>query len=302
MNNISPEDIADLMYHQFDYFSQPKSLSSTIVAFAAKIVTGISDLDLVTNILEHNLQKYISSIVRKEQERKKLGLFCPYETFPDNDEIVGFSYPRSNDSAIMTKIRRLAPEVSTVLDTIRKLSPQEFEQFCSRVLDLLKAAETYKTKDSNDEGIDFLGWLCIPEYFANIEAIFQFHKDFRMLVLGQAKRYKPDNPVGVSHIRELVGTVSAFHHDQLAPWESKLKINSFTLMSPVLPLIMTTGRISPPAKELARKCGVVTRDGAEIAQFLCLEGIGMVQVDEKGLSRLRFDERKFFEWLHQSKT
>src|SRR5579863_1432588 len=142
MNNINPEAIANLMYDQFDYFSQPKPLSSTIVDFASKLVPEISDLDLATNILEHDLPKYISSIVRKEQERKKLGLFCPYETFADNDEIVGFSYPRSNDSLIMTKIRRLAPEVSIVLDTIRGLSPQEFELFCSRVLDLLKATET----------------------------------------------------------------------------------------------------------------------------------------------------------------
>ena len=302
MNNISPIKVAELIYGQFDYFQKPRSLSNTIIEFAAKFEEQISELTLAENILSRDLQEYISSIVRKEQERKIHGLFCPYEVFPDNDEIVGFSYPRPTDSPMMKSIRMVAPEVSIALEAIGALTPREFELFCSRILDLLKAEETFKTQDSNDEGVDFLGWICIPESFANMESISQFRKEFRMLVLGQAKRYKPQNPVGVSHIRELVGTAAAFHHDQLAPWESKLKLKSFTVMSPILPVIMTTGRISPPARELANKCGVVTRDGAEIAQFICLEGVGMLKTEENGVSRLRFDKQKFIEWLHQTQT
>ena len=73
-----------------------------------------------------------------------------------------------------------------------------------------------KTRPSDDGGIDFLGWLRIPETLAHDGSEMGFRGVFRMLVLGQAKRYRIDRPVGVSHVRELVGTAAAFHHDQLA--------------------------------------------------------------------------------------
>jgi len=301
MFNISPDEVAERIYNEFDYFNVPVSLRETILTFAYKGNEQISELTLTEIILDQDLQKYTSSLLRKEHEIQSMGLFCPYQVISDNDEIVGFSYPRASDNLIMKKLRQIAPQVSKAYTAINDLHHRDFELFCSRILDLLHAEETFKTKDSNDEGIDFLGWLCISDTFANMETISQFHKDFRMLVIGQAKRYRPDNPVGVHHIRELVGTVAAFHHDQLAPWPSRLQLQptALTVMSPILPLIMTTGRISSQARQLAKKCGVMTRDGAEIAQFLCLEGVGMLKVEEKGISKLQFDEQKFGEWLYQ---
>jgi hypothetical protein len=297
MNSISPKSVAQLICDEFDYFNPPVSLSSTILEFSSKLEKQISELALTEDILGQDLQKYVSALVGKQQEISNKGLFCPYEVIPDSDEIVGFSYPRSTDTPIMQRIRRVASEIPEALKAIRELEPGKFELFCSKVLDLLNAEEVIKTKDSKDEGIDFLGWLCIPESFANIETIPQFRKEFRMLVIGQAKRYKPENPVGVGYIRELIGTVAAFHHDQLAPWESRLQLSSFSLMSPILPLMMTTGRISGDARLLAKKCGVVVRDGAEIALFICLEGVGIAEIDQDGFSRLKFDRQKFLEWL-----
>jgi len=297
MNSNLAEEVADLIYSEFDYFERPLSLKDTILKFAFRLNKETSRLSLTEDVLDRDLQKYISSLLKREQDDRRRGLFCPYEVIVDNDEIVGFSYPRPSDSPLMGRLRQVAPEISKVLDVIRGLEPSAFEHFCSRILDLLDAEETFKTQDSKDEGIDFLGWLCIPETFTSVEFIPSFRKDFRMLVLGQAKRYKPENPIGVSQIRELIGTVAAFHHDQLAPWESRLKVSSFSLMSPILPLMMTTGRISQDARLLARKCGVIARDGAEIALFICLEGIGMDEVEQDGSSRLKFNHEKFMDWL-----
>jgi hypothetical protein len=313
VDNIPPDKIAKLVYKQFDYFNPPVSLRDTILTAASQLNPQLSDLEIIEHIEEDVqedyidqdfsvLQKYIAALLRKEKEQRDKGLFCPYEVFADNDQIVGFSYPRSTDSPLMRRIRAVAPEVSEALEAIRSLQAGEFELFCSRILDLLKAEETQKTQDSRDDGIDFLGWLCIPETFTTLKSISLPHREFRMLVLGQAKRYKPENPVGVSHIRELVGTIASFHHDQLAPWPSKLQLNSFTLMSPILPLIMTTGRISRDAKDLAKKCGVITRDGAEIALFLCLENVGMEELEEQGISKLKFNKHKFMEWLYEPKA
>lgn len=301
MNNISPNAIADFIYHEFDYFTPPASLSGAILEYAYRFNNEFSTLEIAESIGE-NLEKYISSLLKKEQERRRANLFCPYQIFVDQDEIVGFAYPRLTDSSIMEQVRKVASEVPKALEVIQGLHHSKFEVFCSKILDLLHADETQKTTDSRDEGIDFLGWLCIPETFSNIEAIPQFRKEFRLLVIGQAKKYKPENPVGVNAIRELIGTVAAFHHDQLAPWQSRLPLSSFRLMSPILPLMMTTGRISSDAKKLAEKCGVVVRDGAEIALFICLEKIGLSEIEENGVLRFRFDEEKFMVWLNEPKA
>jgi Restriction endonuclease len=303
MPSISPDEVAELIYNEFDYFNAPVSLRETILRFAQRVNVHVSELTLAEDILDRDLQKYVSSLIKKEQRIQRSGLFCSYQVLADNDEIVGFSYPRPLESPMMQKLRRVAPEVSKAFEAINQLHHSDFELFCSRILDLMQAEETLKTQDSYDEGIDFLGWLCIPDTFANIETISQFRKDFRMLVIGQAKRYGPDkSPVGEHEIRELVGTVVAFHHDQLAPWTSRLQLQptTLTVISPILPLIMTTGRISPQARSLAKKCGVVARDGAEIALFICLEGVGMSEVEEHGFSKLKFDSQRFMEWLHRT--
>lgn len=300
MSNPLPDQITELVYREFSYFNEPQALKNVIFEFACRINGQVSELTLAEDILGPDLQVYISSLARKEQECRKTGLFCPYELFPDRDEIVGYSYPRSTDTSLARKVRRIAPEIQEVLDTIRSLQPENFELFCSRILSLLGAEETLKTQYSKDDGIDFLGWLYIPDTFVATETILQFRREFRMLVLGQAKRYKPENPIGVNHIRELVGTVAAFHHDQLAPWESKLQLPSFTVLAPILPLMMTTGRISRDAKNLAKKCGVVTREGVDIALFIGLEGIGVTEVEENGISRLKFDRQRFNDWLYQT--
>lgn len=253
MNRNFVNEVANLIFKEFDFFAAPTSLNNTIVDFARKLAPQTSGLTLAEDILDENLPNYISALLTKIQEAREAGGFCPYEIL-ENDVIVGFSYPRFADSEVMSKLRQIAPEVPITLETLRELQPDEFELFCSKVLDLLAAEETLKTKDSNDEGIDFLGWLCLPKSFVNTENILLFHRDFRMLVVGQAKRYKPENPIGVGYIRELVGTVAAFHHDQLAPWESKLQLQrtALTVMSPILPLMMTTGRISKDARALAK--------------------------------------------------
>ena len=302
MNDVVPLEIVETIYRDFDFFSAPVSIREKLLEIAKLLMPHISDLVLAEEIFGQNLQEYVSLLQKKQKEIQKDAGVCSYEILLDNEEIIGFSYPRLNDSPIMRSIRLVAPAVSDALHRIRELSPEEFEIFCSKILILLDAEDAITTKVSRDEGIDFLGWLCIPGTFLSVENIQLFRKEFRMLVIGQAKRYKPENPVGVGAIRELVGTVAAFHHDQLAPWPSRLQLSSFKLMSPILPLMMTTGRISQDAKKLSEKCGVIVRDGAEIALFICLEKVGLSEIEENGVLRYRFDEEKFVAWLNNTET
>lgn len=296
MGEVEPERIADILSGSFDFYSPPRSLREVLVEIIAQ-QGPLHSLLAVAEQVEERYDSYLSCLLNKQKIYRSRGLFTPYEIVADGEMITGFSYPRATDSAYMQKVRKVAPQIPAILEAIRGLSPLEFEQLCARILSLLNARDTQMTKYSRDEGIDFLGWLDLPENFLLGEEPLPFRAGFCVLVLGQAKKYAPDHPVGVKEIRELVGTAAAFHHDQLAPWKSRLQLDSFKLMVPILPLLMTTGIFSREAHKLAHKCGVLTRDGAEIALFLALEGIGVREVPDLHPSRFRFEKDAFFQWL-----
>lgn len=298
MTNPLLAKVAEAIIAEYDYYSPPESLAAIILQYASRAQPDVSEIEFMDTLLSDiNKREIISILLKHQQNLKKSGVFAAYE-INDETEIVGFSFPRPIDTELMAKVRMVAPELPNIIEALRKLNPDNFEHFCKRLLDLLSGEDTMKTSQSNDGGVDFLGWLRIPETLAKPGEILGFRSDFYMLVLGQAKKYKPENPIGVSCIRELVGTISSFHHDQLAPWESKFQVPRITLMSPMLGLLMTTGKISKDARTLAANCGIIVKDGAEIALFIALEGVGMNrQVNEDGIASLVFDESRFLEWL-----
>lgn len=294
------EQVADRIFADYDYYSPLAPLNTTLGESIKKTYPALSDLEISELLIKKKVLKFCSALIDKSDKKQKEGVFAPYEIYPDNNEIVGFSYPRPSDTPYMAKLRLVAPQVPIALNYIRKLTPKEFELFCSKILTLLDAEESMQTQYSKDGGLDFIGWLKMPDTLSHTgnmpKSISSFRSDLRMLALGQAKRYK--GTVGVEYIRELVGAVATVQYDQLAPWPSKYQIPSLTLMSPILPLIFTTGHISRDARDLGRKCGVVTRDGVELAIFICLEGVAIEEKIINNINRSKFTIAKFKKWLN----
>jgi hypothetical protein len=294
------DQVANIIFADFDYYSPSASLISTLENGIKKADSTLSSLEISELLTKKNILKFNSALISKSDMKRKEGVFAPYEMYPDNNEIIGFSHPRPNDSPYMAKLRLVAPEIPKALNCIKKLSPKQFEQFCTKILALLEAEESMQTQYSKDGGVDFIGWLKLPDSLQHTgnmpKSIRSFRCDLRMLALGQAKRYK--GTVGVDFIRELVGTVATFQYDQLAPWASKFQVPSLALMSPILPMIFTTGNISRDARELGRKCGVVTRDGVELAIFICLEDVAIDYSTSNQICKSKFTVTKFNKWLN----
>ena len=147
MNELPLDQIIDHIYNNFDFFSAPMPLKISLLSFAGQIVPQLPDLVLTEKLLDQRLlQEYVSALLKKQQDVHKSGLFCPYEILLDNDEIVGFSYPRPTDSPIMQRVRQVASQIPIALNTIRELTPREFELFCSEVLNLLNAEESMPSR------------------------------------------------------------------------------------------------------------------------------------------------------------
>lgn len=286
-------EIADYLAQNFDFFSPPQRFNDLVLRTAKTISSSTAETELVDVILGAKQIARYEAALRKKQEQLEVETgVCSFEIL-GNGDIVGFSFPRSKDSPLMARVRQVAPKVGRVLQRLRNLTPDEFELLCKRVLDLMKGQETVKTQRSGDGGVDFGGWLQFPASFVGNEDDRFFQSGFRMLVVGQAKRYDPQNTIGVAYVRELVGSAMIFFYDQLAPWQSKFTISGLTLSTPILPLLMTTGTISSGALDLAKKCGVVTKDGSDVALFLAVEGVA----NSATVPSYAFDETLFNQWL-----
>lgn len=278
MNDLSaptPAVLASAAFASFDFHREPVNLPRFLSEFARELAPTLTKLDAYEEMGSRK-DEYVAALLKMQRQAQEEGRFCPYEILRDQNQIVGYSYPRPGDSEEIAQLREIAPLHREVLEAIRQIDPDDFERFCVRALELLGAEEGMQTQRSRDQGIDFAARVPIGKRFAPVTSLLNFEEAFNITVIGQAKAYGPGHPVGVSVVRELVGTLATFRFDRTTDSSSGLEIAfEYRLCDPIVPLLMTTGVFSSPAKMMGRRYGVILKDGAQIATFLCLHEIGI---------------------------
>jgi restriction endonuclease Mrr len=247
-----------------------------------------AEVDLYEKVVGRR-DNFIRALYEEQQKTMLEGKFCPYELLLERDLIIGYSFPRPVDDEATKTLRAIAPLHGEMLRTIRNLDPADFETFCAQVLKLLGARDSHTTRLSQDGGADFFARVSIRPATPFDMRFTSFEDEFGMLIVGQAKAYAVERPVGVSAVRELVGTIAMFQFDDSAydiSFERRL-------CDPILPLLMTTGVFSSTAKTLAHRYGVIAKDGAQLATFLCQNGIGISTIGDAKV----FDHDIFLRWL-----
>lgn len=288
MSNITPGAVVREVKRSFSFFHHPVAIETFLLEIAKRLAPDDADVDLYERVVGRR-DNFVQALYEEQQKTALEGKFCPYELLLDRDRIVGYSFPRPADDEVTQVLREVAPLHDDMLRTIRNLDPADFETFCAEVLKLLGAQDSYKTRLSQDGGADFFARVSIRPATSFDTRFVSFEDEFMMLIVGQAKAYAVERPVGVSAVRELVGTLAMFQFDDTAyevPFERHL-------CDPILPLLMTTGVFSSTAKNLARRYGVVIKDGAQLATFLCQNGIGISATQD---SRV-LDRDIFLRWL-----
>ena len=296
---LDPKVLAEKVNQDFDFFSPPRDLESVLLQYGLEIAPELTDAQVAEQVLDRRgKNRYVAALIARERETRAKSYYAPFQVFPDAVQIVGFSHPRSEDSPLMAKVRRVEPILKSLVAAMRALTPYEFEHLCARLLRLLGADDSLRTKASGDGGIDFIGTLRLPETLLGTEERL-LRAEFKMLALGQAKRYAEGTIIGVAEVRELLGAAAAFYHDQMAPWESNIQLprNTLTLMPAIRPVLITTGPVTSGSRELADTCGVVLLDGPELARFLCLSDVAVDEIFVYDPPRLQFDAVQFRAWV-----
>lgn len=209
------------------------------------------------------------------------------------DTVAGSCFVQPSDAPAVAQAKNNRLSVADVLARIRGLTFAEFERFGAKVLRELGAHKTYVTPHSNDQGIDFYGTLSLGQLQDAPAPFFRLAHDLQVRFAGQAKHY-PDAAIGTSVVRELIGAVSLARTKTFSVDKDLFEELELAPMTPLVTVLLTTGRFTSGAIELAEKAGVVARGGDQLAVFLADRGIGMVSV--AGVTV--FDRARFDAWLN----
>jgi hypothetical protein len=87
------------------------------------------------------------------------------------------------------------------------LNFKESEKICGAVLSLLGASKYKVTPNTRDQGVDFFGLFSLSDLSNSDYPFLQFHHNFKLWVIGQAKHY-PNGNVGIEDLRNLVGSIT----------------------------------------------------------------------------------------------
>lgn len=213
-----------------------------------------------------------------------------------SDVIAGGCRVFQEDAEPIANIKRNRQHSSLLLDEIRSLTFQEFEQFGRKILLELGATFAEVTPSSGDEGLDFFGELNIGQLHGHPPPFLKLARDVRLGFVGQAKHY-PTRTIGPDVVREVAGAVAlakagAFSKEKVDLFD-RIEVKSH---SPIQTLLLTTGKISSGAARLAEAAGIIARSGEQLAVFLAEKGVGMRDNDAGRV----FDPAAFREWLAPS--
>ena len=175
---------------------------------------------------------------------------------------------------------------------IRRLSPQDFEFLCHRVLELFGVRMPCLTRRTADEGIDFFGRLEGERIFFPQDLQPTIQKQLSIWLVGQAKRCTRA-PTGTPVIRDLVGAVTLARSGGLSTAESPFPGLRIRASDPVFVMLVTAGTLSTRAWNLAARSGVIGIDGEMLAAFLVDRVTGLGD---------RPEPTDFCKWLRRCST
>ena len=164
---------------------------------------------------------------------------------------------------------KVTPE-SVFLRKLHAMTPRGFEFFCRKIL--IKLGGTANVSGgSNDECVDFFS-VGMP--LTNESG--PFPVSARLVVIGQAKKWKLDNQVGLNDLREFVGGAQLRAHSLRGDYSDR-----FGLITATTYAYWVTCDFSQGARDYANRMGLWYLNGKGLAQLGMRTGI--TEIDIPGL-------------------
>lgn len=252
-----------------------------------------TEVESAEELAEKWVQRFQFFLKKKALEESERSLISCFEFNTANEEYIQgscFVEPSSSEEEREGKRRRA--NCVHVKDALSKISDQQFEVLCARVLRLMHVEDPIHTRYSMDHGIDFFGRMPIGEIIKPSAISSGAESQMKVWLVGQAKNYK-SSQVSTKDVRELIGAVSLARSKTYVGQTNPFSNLNIRLCDPIFYLFFTTGSFSRDAFALFKKTGIVAMDGNQLSVFLADNNVGVVDG--------RFDEAAFNAWAFGDK-
>jgi hypothetical protein len=175
----------------------------------------------------------------------------------------------ASDDDIIVGIANLRKEFEVFPDILRfmiSMDDNDFEKFSGKYIQLHFCDFAFVSRKSSDGGIDFIGNGTFKKLvnFAD-KPVDLKNKNLSFRMVGQSKRYKPENPIGPKEIREFLGSVrilqEAINPNKENAWLGQKEVlNQIKLAEPFIYTFLTTSYYTDDAVELSNKLGIYIYD------------------------------------------
>jgi restriction endonuclease Mrr len=154
-------------------------------------------------------------------------------------------------------IKKICEALPPILAAIREMDSVEFEIICAKILSDLGWNETGRIGGTQDDGVDFYGFG-----FPNNQLLdLPIPPSCKVLLIGQAKRYKQDNNVSETDIRKFVGGALK----KLNDFRESGKVG---VLTPVIFAFWITSDFDDHAKKYAKTMGIWFMNGRTLVEYL----------------------------------
>lgn len=232
----------------------------------------------------HRRSRLIDALVRVLSEYFDRHMDAPLRQSDQVDD--RFLYAFEEDLGDPPERRELLGKLrcqSELRHRLENLDDRDFELLCGRLLELMGCEKVGISREAKDRGIDMLGRL--PTFDGSHAVARRMALgSLYIVIVGQAKRYGPDKPVGPEEVRQIAGTwelIRKARENQELEQHLVDLIESVGVRAQDAPLhmIVTTSRFTGQAIGEARSGGVVLIDGVQLTFALAAAGIGLARDD-----------------------
>ncbi|WP_417708914.1 restriction endonuclease [Roseibium aggregatum] len=234
------------------------------------MIEGENGVDSASAIeITEKWKKRFEGRVRYElSEAENDGIPLNYSFNSANPEYVqGACFIEGSDSDAIRSEKNARAKQEEYFSFYDELTPNMFERLCGKILELFDVEESYVTRASADQGVDFFGRLPFGTLLKPKDIPAGAEKQLAVWLVGQAKHYLKTS-VSTKDIRELVGSVILARSKTYAGNSDPLKDLEIRVCDPVVFLFLTTGKFTRDSRDLLRRSGVVAMDGVQLGIFL----------------------------------
>ncbi len=154
-------------------------------------------------------------------------------------------------------IRKCGEIYPDILKKLQQMEWDKFEKLCTDILQILGWNESENIGGRQDDGVDFHSFG-----FPNHQIFdLPMPPSCKVLVIGQAKRYKQSNTVSETEIRKFVGGA-------LKKLNDFRKSGKVGVLTPVIFAFWTSSDFQEPAKEYAKTMGIWFMNGRTLVEYL----------------------------------